>query len=220
MSSATSTLPGSKSGSAGAAAGSAWSAGPTVSPPAAGTRLRRPDASGASSSPPPDDWDEARAIIKATATGAGHPIWHLSSDESQNRAVLQDPAQFPGEQSARPGQAGAEVLARNTVRRRRAIPPAVVVQPYGRGRTMAMTTAITRRWASEFTQSWGGSDARYYKKFWRNVDLLADRKLFDRPPPPAGRDRQAALSAGRADRRSAPGPSTRTPRPRSTTASP
>ena len=32
-----------------------------------------------------------------------------------------------------------------------------------------MTTAITRRWAGEFTQSWGGNDARYYKKFWRNV---------------------------------------------------
>ena len=47
--------------------------------------------------------------------------------------------------------------------------PAIVVQPYGRGRTMAMTTAITRRWAGEFTQSWGGADARYYKKFWRNV---------------------------------------------------
>jgi len=34
---------------------------------------------------------------------------------------------------------------------------------------MAMTTAITRRWAGEFVQSWGGGDARYYKKFWRNV---------------------------------------------------
>ena len=49
------------------------------------------------------------------------------------------------------------------------MPAAVVVQPFGRGRTMAMTTAITRRWAGEFTQSWGGNDARYYKKFWRNV---------------------------------------------------
>jgi hypothetical protein len=34
---------------------------------------------------------------------------------------------------------------------------------------MALTTAITGRWASEFTQSWGGRDAPYYKKFWRNV---------------------------------------------------
>ena len=47
--------------------------------------------------------------------------------------------------------------------------PAVAVQPYGRGRTMVMTTPITRRWAGEFTQSWGGPGAPYYKKFWRNV---------------------------------------------------
>ena len=65
---------------------------------------------------------------------------------------------------------GAEVLAQTIRSERRANPePAVVVQPFGRGRTMAMATAITRRWAGEFTQSWGGNDARYYKKFWRNV---------------------------------------------------
>ena len=50
-----------------------------------------------------------------------------------------------------------------------AMMPAIVAQTYGRGRTMAMTTPITRRWAGEFVQSWGGGDARYYKKFWRNV---------------------------------------------------
>jgi hypothetical protein len=32
-----------------------------------------------------------------------------------------------------------------------------------------VSPAITRRWAGEFVQSWGGPDARYYKKFWRNV---------------------------------------------------
>ena len=47
--------------------------------------------------------------------------------------------------------------------------PEIAVQSYGRGRTMVMTPAITRRWAGEFVQSWGGNDARYYKKFWRNV---------------------------------------------------
>ena len=45
----------------------------------------------------------------------------------------------------------------------------LAVQPYGRGRTMAMATGITRRFAAEFTQSWGQGDARYYKKFWRNA---------------------------------------------------
>ena len=65
---------------------------------------------------------------------------------------------------------GADVLARTTSPGAAGeLMPALVVQPYGRGRTMAMTTAITRRWAGEFTQSWGGNDAPYYKKFWRNV---------------------------------------------------
>ena len=65
---------------------------------------------------------------------------------------------------------GADVLARTTSPGADGkLMPAIAVQPYGRGRTMAMTTAITRRWASEFTESWGGRDAPYYKKFWRNV---------------------------------------------------
>jgi hypothetical protein len=34
---------------------------------------------------------------------------------------------------------------------------------------MAMTSAITRRYAGDFTQTWGEKDARYYKKFWHNV---------------------------------------------------
>jgi hypothetical protein len=64
----------------------------------------------------------------------------------------------------------AEVLARTTSPAADGeLMPAVVVQSYGRGRAMAMTTAITRRWAGEFTKSWGGADARCYKKFWRNV---------------------------------------------------
>ena len=48
--------------------------------------------------------------------------------------------------------------------------PALVVQPYGRGRTMAMTTAITRRWAERVHAVVGREQTlAYYKKFWRNV---------------------------------------------------
>ncbi len=65
----------------------------------------------------------------------------------------------------RVGQAksGADVLATSGAQ------AAIAVQPYGRGRSMVMAMPITRRWASEFTQTWGENDARYYKKFWRNV---------------------------------------------------
>jgi uncharacterized membrane protein len=116
------------------------------------------------------DWDEARVSIKVAAKGAGHPIWHLSSDESQNRAALAALPAFLGSNRFGRVKPGAEVLAQTTSSPTAGeSPPAVVVQPFGRGRTMVMTTAITRRWASDFTESWGGNDARYYKKFWRNV---------------------------------------------------
>ena len=52
------------------------------------------------------DWDEAPTTVQPVTEGAIHPIWHLSSDEAQNRSAAQDPAQLPGEQSLRPGQAG------------------------------------------------------------------------------------------------------------------
>ena len=117
------------------------------------------------------DWDEAPTTVHPVTDGAIHPIWHLSSDEAQNRSALEDPARLPGEQSRRPGQAGGRGAGPDHFAGTggRARCPRSSVQTYGRGRTMAMTTAITRRWAGEFTQSWGGADARYYKKFWRNV---------------------------------------------------
>jgi uncharacterized membrane protein len=116
------------------------------------------------------DWDESITALQAVATEITHPIWHITSDEAQNRALLQSLPQFQGHNRIGPVKQAAEVLARsNSPGAGGEGIPAIAVQPYGRGRTMAMTTAITRRWANEFTQSWGGPDARYYKKFWRNV---------------------------------------------------
>jgi hypothetical protein len=105
-----------------------------------------------------------------TEKGASHPIWHLSSDELQNRSALKALPSFLGTNRFGRVKPGAEVLAQTTSSGKAGeFPLAVVVQPFGRGRTMAMTTAITRHWAGDFTQAWGGADARYYKKFWRNV---------------------------------------------------
>ena len=47
--------------------------------------------------------------------------------------------------------------------------PVLVVGPYGKGRTLAMSTAITSPWANAFLNEWGEGDNRYYAKFWRNV---------------------------------------------------
>ncbi len=99
-----------------------------------------------------------------------HPVWHLLSDEAGNRSALKTLPGFLGSNRFGRVKPAAEVLARTTSAGADGqLAPAIVVQNYGRGRTMAVTTAITRRWAGEFTQSWGGPDARYYKKFWRNV---------------------------------------------------
>ncbi|MFI5459342.1 MAG: glutamine amidotransferase [Isosphaerales bacterium] len=116
------------------------------------------------------DWDEAPTTVNVVTEGTIHPIWHLSSDLAQNRAELKTLPNFLGSNHVGRVKPAAEVIAWTTSPGANgSLLPAVVVQAYGRGRTMAMTTAITRRWAGEFTQSWGGSDARYYKKFWRNV---------------------------------------------------
>jgi uncharacterized membrane protein len=116
------------------------------------------------------DWDEAPTTVQPVTEGAIHPIWHLSSDEAQNRSALKTLPHFLGSNHVGRVKEVAEVLARTGPSGQDgAMRPAIVVQKYGRGRAMAMTTAITRRWAAEFTQSWGGTDARYYKKFWRNV---------------------------------------------------
>jgi uncharacterized membrane protein len=114
------------------------------------------------------DWDESPAAIKPLAEGVIHPLWHITADDSQNRAILKTLPNFLGHNKLGPAKPNAEVLARIGS----GSPdgdPAVAVQPFGRGRTMVMATGITKRFAGEFTQSWGQGDARYYKKFWRNA---------------------------------------------------
>jgi uncharacterized membrane protein len=116
------------------------------------------------------DWDEALTTVQPVAEGSVHPIWHISADDAQNRAILKTLPNSLGTNHVGRAKSGADVLGWTTTGGSAAGPmPAIAVQPFGRGRAMVMTTAITRRWANEFTQSWGGADARYYKKFWRNV---------------------------------------------------
>ncbi len=116
------------------------------------------------------DWDDAPTAVHPLVESAVHPVWHLLSDEAATRSALKTLPNFLGCNRVGRVKPVAEVLARTTSAGVGGeLNPAVVVQNYGRGRTMAITSAITRRWAGEFTQSWGGPDARYYKKFWRNV---------------------------------------------------
>ena len=56
----------------------------------------------------------ARRVIHVTAKGAGHPIWHLSSDEAQNRSVLKALPSFLGSNRFGRVKPGADVLAQTT----------------------------------------------------------------------------------------------------------
>jgi uncharacterized membrane protein len=119
---------------------------------------------------PAADWAESPISVTPVTSGAIHPIWQITADEAQNRALLPTLPRFFGSNRVGGAKPVALVLAHGEKSVSRGEPlPEIAVQNYGRGRTMAMTPAVTRRWAAEFTQSWGGPDARYYKKFWRNV---------------------------------------------------
>ncbi len=49
------------------------------------------------------------------------------------------------------------------------ISAAVVVGKYGRGRTIALRTAITPPWASEFNSNWKQGDQSNFTRFWRTL---------------------------------------------------
>jgi uncharacterized membrane protein len=116
------------------------------------------------------DWDESMVTVVPSTDGPIHPIWHISSDEAKNKEILKTLPSFQGSNRVGRVKTNADVLARGgTTGSTGEPPPIIAVQPYGRGRAMMMTTAITRRFATAFSQSWGGSDSPYYKKFWRNT---------------------------------------------------
>ena len=134
-------------------------------------------------------------------TGAIHPIWHLSSDEAQNRSALKTLPDFLGSNRFGRVKPGAEVLARTTS-------PAPTGEPDARGRGPALRPGPHDGHDHGHHPPLGGRVHAVVGRDRRSLlqevlaqrRLLADRELVDRPPPPAGRDRQAALSAGRADR--------------------
>jgi uncharacterized membrane protein len=116
------------------------------------------------------DWDESLTPVHPVIDRKIHPVWHIAADDARNRAILKTLPRFLGSNHVGRIKPGGEVLARiASAGAEGEAMPAIAVQPYGRGRVMSVTPAISRRWASDFTQSWGEGDARYYKKFWRNV---------------------------------------------------
>ncbi|APW59166.1 glutamine amidotransferase [Paludisphaera borealis] len=112
------------------------------------------------------DWLDDPVTLRPSNAGRLHPIWHISTDEVKNRDLLKTLPAFQGHNRLGRLKPGAEAVATDGD----ASPsPLIAAQPFGRGRTMAMLTGVTRRYANDFSLRWGEGDARYYNKFWRNV---------------------------------------------------
>lgn len=116
-----------------------------------------------------EDFESAdQIVVQPTLAGAAHPLWHILSDEKQNRDVVRSfPAFTAANRFARAKPSLSTVLA--TAPR----PPGedlavITVGRYGKGRSMALAGGITEPWSGEFTR-WGQNDHRYYAKFWRNA---------------------------------------------------
>ena len=124
-----------------------------------------------------NDWLAAGRLavrpVLSKNSSAPHPIWNIVSDLEQNDAILQLLPDFdaanrffdvkPSAASVARSGPQASVSTMNPGR------PVIVLGSYGKGRSMAVATCLTPRWAQDFAKKWGTGDNRYYAKFWRNV---------------------------------------------------
>jgi uncharacterized membrane protein len=132
------------------------------------------------------DWTTVSDIsVQPTPGTAGHPIWHIVSDQSQNRSILRTLPSFSGanvlprvkpnlttvlattDAFAAPDATAS--VGSGTVGTASEDLPAIVAGLYGKGRSLAVAPAITAPWAGEFVARWGQADNRHYAKFWRNA---------------------------------------------------
>jgi uncharacterized membrane protein len=117
-----------------------------------------------------------------------HPIWRIVDDPTRNREILARMPQFSGTNLTDRLKPAAVLLGLSDhpltgmemqpqgyqlQKKRKAQGPTGTpifsAQPYGKGRSFAMSTDSTASWGSAFETTWGEGDNRYFRKFWRNV---------------------------------------------------
>jgi uncharacterized membrane protein len=109
--------------------------------------------------------------VKVSKEAERHPIWRLVDDPVKNRQALDRMPEFTGTNLIERLKPAASALGTTD----RALPgvgimPVFACQPYGKGRTFAMSTDTTVDWGTYFERDWGeAGDNRYFRKFWRNV---------------------------------------------------
>ena len=124
---------------------------------------------------------EFRVVVPPEAEA--HPIWRIADDPAKNRQILDRMPPFYGTNLTDRLKPAATILgvadrsltgvvAPPSRRPGVSTPtgtPIFSAQPYGRGRSFAMSTDSTIAWGTAFEHSWGEGDNRYFRKFWRNV---------------------------------------------------
>jgi uncharacterized membrane protein len=109
--------------------------------------------------------------IRVPAEVERHPIWRIVEDPVKNRQILERMPHFTGTNLIERLKPAATALGLSD----RPLPnvgiqPVFAAQPYGKGRTFAMSTDTTADWGTYFEREWGeAGDNRYFRKFWRNV---------------------------------------------------
>jgi uncharacterized membrane protein len=100
-----------------------------------------------------------------------HPIWRIVDDPLKNRRVLNQMPPFNGTNFVERLKPAATVLGySDRPLSNSGLMPIFSCEPFGRGRSFAMSTDTTIDWGKWFESEWGEEgDNRYFRKFWRNV---------------------------------------------------
>jgi uncharacterized membrane protein len=111
--------------------------------------------------------------IKVPKETERHPIWRIVDDPIRNRKVLDAIPPFTGSNLVERLKPAATALGlSDRPLSNVGVMPVFSCQPFGKGRTFAMSTDTTEDWGYQFERNWGeGGDNRYFRKFWRNVVL-------------------------------------------------
>lgn len=108
--------------------------------------------------------DEQGFRFAPTAAGYEHPILKLSPDPSANRARWAEMPRLTSINYLGPVKPGAVVLAEKPDDAFGGREPLLVLQRYGKGRSMALATASTWRWQLQLD-----AEDQRHERFWRQL---------------------------------------------------
>src|SRR5262249_14451176 len=99
-----------------------------------------------------------------------HPIWRIVEDPERNRQIVEQiPLFFGSNLTDRLKPAALALGVTSEPVPGVGIMPIMSCQPFGKGRSFALSSDSTDAWGRDLERIWGEGDNRYSRKFWRNV---------------------------------------------------